>query len=133
MKEITLKIKDREFTEHIENMQITLLLDNILNEQQREEIFKHLSQCQRCRDVLKVASELKIEHQKKREPLNNINYKKFIPLAIVSSILLTLGTVPAIRNYPDEVIFKGASEEKNFLDKSIYYWECRFNKIFGLE
>ena len=129
MKNIASQLKNQEFTEHIDDVQLSLFRDKKLNQQEKEEVFKHLAQCQRCRDVLKVASEIKIEENKSRYQ-NNTNYKKFIPLAIASSILLTIGTLPAIQHYPDEVVFKGGVEEKSFLDKTIYYWECRFYEVF---
>ena len=134
MKQIASRLKDQAFTEHIETMQLALFGEKKLNANEEEEVFKHLAQCRRCRDVLKVASELKIEHQKKREPLNNINYKKFVPLALVSSLLLTIGTIPALQEYPDETSgFKDVFTEKSFIDKTIYYWECRFDEIFNGE
>jgi len=130
MKNIASQLKDKEFEEHLSEMQLTLFTDNQLEPKEREEVFKHLSQCKRCRDVLKVASEIREEEQKLK-PANNINYKRFIPLAIASSVILTMGILPAMENYPDEVPLKGIMEEKSFLDKTIYYWECRFDEIFG--
>ena len=130
MKRIASQLKEQNFTEHIDEMQLALFSENRLNEEEREEVFKHLSQCKRCRDVLNIASEIKAEEQRVK-PANNPNYKKFIPLAIASSIILTMGTLPAIQNYPDEVMFKGGFEEKGFVDKTIYYWKCRFDEIFG--
>ena len=130
MKKITALLKDKEFTEHLSEMQLALFIDEQLEPKEREEVFKHLSQCKRCRDVLKVASELRVEEEKLK-PANNTNYKRFIPLAIASSIFLTMGTLPAMENYPDEVALKGVMEEKSFLDKTIYYWECRFDEVFG--
>ena len=129
MKKIASQIGEQEFTEHIDEMQLALFSENRLNETEREEVFKHLSQCKRCRDVLKIASEIKTQETKPK-PANNPNYKKFIPLAIASSIILTMGTLPAIQNYPDQLIFKGGFEEKGFVDKTIYYWKCRFDEIF---
>jgi len=129
MRNIASRLKDQEFTEHIDDMQLALFRENRVNKQSREEIFEHLANCKRCRDVLKVVSEIEAE-EKKTKPANNINYKKIIPLAIASSILLTVGTLPAIQNFPDETNFKGVFEEKSFLDKTVYYWECRFNEIF---
>jgi hypothetical protein len=130
MKKIASRLKNSAFTEHIEDRELALFREHTLDEETTKEIWKHLSQCQRCRDVLKVASEIEAEEQR-LQPINNINYKRFIPLAIASSLLLTAGTLPAIKHFPDEVIFKGGFEEKGFIDKTIYYWECRFNEIFG--
>jgi hypothetical protein len=130
MKKIASRLENSAFTEHIEDRELALFREHTLDEETTEEIWKHLSQCQRCRDVLKVASEIEAEEQR-LQPINNINYKRFIPLAIASSLLLTAGTLPAIKHFPDEVIFKGGFEEKGFIDKTIYYWECRFNEIFG--
>ena len=129
MRNIASQIKDQEFTEHIDDMQLALFRDNRLDRKKREEVFKHLAHCKRCRDVLKVVSQIEAE-EKKPKYANSINYKKIAPLAIASSILLTIVTLPAIQNFPDEINFKGLFQEKNFIDKTIYYWECRFNEIF---
>jgi len=129
MRNIASRIKDQEFTEHIDDMQLALFREKRLNQQSREEVFKHLAHCKRCRDVLKVVSEIEAE-EKKTKPANNINYKKIISLTIASSLLLTFGTLPAMENFPDETNFKGVFEEKSFLDKTVYYWQCRFNEIF---
>ena len=64
MKKITELLKDKEFTEHLSEMQLALFLDEQLEPKEREEVFKHLSQCKRCRDVLKVASELREEKKR---------------------------------------------------------------------
>lgn len=128
MKNIASRLKDKTFTEHLDEMQLALFFDNKLEEEQREEVFKHLSQCKQCRDVLKVASEMRQEVSK---PANNIDYKRFIPLGIVASLMITTFTIPSIAEYPDEVTFKSAIEKKSFIDKTIYYWECRFNELFS--
>jgi len=130
MRNIASRIKEQEFTEHIDDMQLALFREKRLNQQSREEVFKHLAHCKRCRDVLKVVSEIEAEEKKNRYS-NNINYKKIIPIAIASSILLTLGTVPSIKKFPDEIHLKGIFQEKSFIDKTIYYWECRFNELFN--
>ena len=134
MKNITSRLKDKAFTEHLDEMQLALFTDNRLDQEEREEVFKHLSHCKQCRDVLKMASEIRQEEEKKKEvlkPANNIDYKRFIPLGIIASLLITTFTIPSIAEYPDERVFKSFIEEKSFIDKSIYYWECRFNELFG--
>lgn len=130
MKKEILKSTDKEFKEHLDEMQLTLFFENRLNEAEKEEVFKHLSQCKRCREVLKVATEIKQEEEKLK-PVNNINYKKFSRLAIASVAAVAFFAQPNLAGYPDEVNFKGGFEEKSFLDKTLYYWECRFEDVFG--
>ena len=130
MKSVVSHLKNKEFTEHLNEMQLALFVDNQLNEAEKEEVFKHLSQCKRCREVLKVASEIKQEEEKLK-PANNINYKKFSRLALVSSFAIVFFAVPNLAGYPDEVIFKSGFEEKSILDKTLHYWERRFEDVFG--
>ena len=130
MKSVVSHLKNKEFTEHLNEMQLALFVDNQLNEAEKEEVFKHLSQCKRCREVLKVASEIKQE-EAKLKPANNINYKKFSRLALVSSFAIVFFAVPNLAGYPDEVTFKSGFEEKTLLDKTLHYWERRFEDVFG--
>jgi len=45
MKKIASRLKDKAFIEHLDDMQLALFTDNKLNEKEKEEVFKHLSQC----------------------------------------------------------------------------------------
>jgi predicted anti-sigma-YlaC factor YlaD len=123
---------------HIDETTLSLYIDNLLSKEKEAMVEQHLEICEdrRCSEILNMFVDIEkmaeqIEKEKQLKPANNPNYKRFIPLAIASSILLTVGTLPAIQNFPDEVILKGGFSEKSFIDKSIYYWECRFNEVFG--
>ena len=131
MKNIALQLKDKEFTEHLNEMQLALFTDNQLKPKEKEEVFKHLSQCKRCRDVLKIASELR-EEEKKLKPANNINYKGTLKrLSAVVAVVVIFFSVPQIDHQFDTPAFKGYVAEKNILEKSIEYWEKLFEKWFG--
>jgi len=131
MKNIALQIKDKEFTEHLSEMQLALFTDNQLKPKEKEEVFKHLSQCKRCRDVLKIASELR-EEEKKLKPANNIDYKGTLKrLSAIVAIVIIFFSVPQIDNQFDTPAFKGYVVEKGIIDKSIEYWEKLFEKYFG--
>ena len=131
MKNIALQLKDKEFTEHLNEMQLALFTDNQLKPKEKEEVFKHLSQCKRCRDVLKIASELR-EEEKKLKPANNIDYKGTLKrLSAVVAVVVIFFSVPQIDHQFDTPAFKGYVAEKNILEKSIEYWEKLFEKLFG--
>ena len=131
MKKITALLKDKEFTEHLSEMQLALFTDEQLEPKEREEVFKHLSQCKRCRDVLKVASEIR-EEEKKLKPANNIDYKGlFKRLSAVVAVVAIFFSVPQIDNQFDTPAFKGYVAQKGIIDKSIEYWEKLFEKYFG--
>ena len=131
MKNIALQLKDKEFTEHLNEMQLALFIDNQLKPKEKEEVFKHLSQCKRCRDVLKIASELR-EEEKKLKPANNIDYKGTLKrLSAIVAIVIIFFSVPQIDNQFDTPAFKGYVVEKGIIDKSIEYWEKLFEKYFG--
>ena len=131
MKNIALQLKDKEFTEHLNEMQLALFTDNQLKPKEKEEVFKHLSQCKRCRDVLKIASELR-EEEKKLKPANNIDYKGTLKrLSAIVAIVIIFFSVPQIDNQFDTPAFKGYVVEKGIIDKSIEYWEKLFEKYFG--
>ena len=127
MKRVAKRLKEQEFTEHIDNMQLALFRDNRLSKSEREEVFRHLAQCKRCRDVLKVASEI----ARNEKPVNNINYmgylKPFIPF--VAGIVLFVG-VPMVDG-GSTASFKGIESERSILDRSLDYWEERFEEWFG--
>ena len=131
MRKTASQIKDKEFEEHLSEMQLALFTDNQLEPKEREEVFEHLSQCKRCRDVLKVASEIREEEQKLK-PANNIDYKGlFKRLGSVAAIFIVFISVPKIDNQFDTPVFKGCVVEKGIIDESIEYWEKLFNKWFG--
>lgn len=130
MKNIALQLKDKEFTEHLNEMQLALFTDNQLKPKEKEEVFKHLSQCKRCRDVLKIASELR-EEEKKLKPANNIDYKGTLKrLSAVVAVVVIFFSVPQIDHQFDTPAFKGYVAKKNILEKSIEYWEKLFEKWF---
>ena len=131
MKNIALQLKDKEFTEHLDEMQLALFTDNQLKPKEKEEVFKHLSQCKRCRDVLKIASELR-EEEKKLKPANNIDFKGTLKrLSAVVAVVVIFFSVPQIDHQFNTPAFKGYVAEKNILEKSIEYWEKLFEKWFG--
>ncbi len=131
MRKITSLLKDKEFTEHLSEMQLALFTDNQLKPKEREEVFKHLSQCKRCRDILKIASELK-EDEKRLKSINNIDYKGTLKrLGAVVAIVVIFFSVPQIDHQFNTPAFKGYVAEKNILEKSIEYWEKLFEKWFG--
>lgn len=132
MKRIAAQLKDKEFTEHLDELQLALFAENKLNEQEKEEVFKHLSQCKRCREVLKVAAEIKGE-EKKLKPINNINYKGTLKrLSVVASFAIVFFTVPQLdAQFDNTVVFKGSVDKGSILDESIEYWEKLFDKYFG--
>lgn len=130
MKKIASLLKDKEFIEHLDEMQLTLFRDNKLDGKEREEVFKHLSQCRRCRDVLKVASDIR-EEEKKLKPSNNIDYKPTLKkLGVVASFAIILFTMPQIDPQFNTPSFKGFVEDKGIIDETIEYWERLFEKWF---
>ncbi len=131
MKKIASLLKDKEFTEHLSEMQLALFTDNKLAEKENEEVFKHLSQCKRCRDVLKIASQIR-EEEKKLKPSNNIDYKPTLKkLGVVASFAIIFFTMPQIDPQFNTPSFKGFVEEKGIIDETIEYWERLFEKYFG--
>ncbi len=131
MKKIASLLKDRAFTEHLDEMQLALFRENRLDEEEREEVFKHLSQCKRCRDVLKVASEIR-EEQQKLKTANNIDYKPTLKkLGVVASFAIIFFTTPKLDHQFDAPVFKGFVEEKSLIDETIEYWEKLFEKILN--
>jgi len=134
MKRVISQLKDKEFDEHLDEMQLALFTEEKLDVEEKEEVFKHLSQCKRCREVLKVASEIKIEEQKnkKMQPINNISYKRTLKrFASVAAIFIIFIAVPQIDTQFDTPAFKGSMEEKGIIDESIEYWEKLFDRFFG--
>jgi len=131
MKRVAKRLKNQEFTEHIDDMQLALFMDKKLDKQQRDSVFEHLSHCKRCRDVLKVASEIAQEKQR-LEPVNNIDYmgylKPFIPF--VAGVVLFFG-VPMVDDSSPNVSFKGVECEEGIIDRSLDYWERKFNEWFS--
>jgi len=139
MKKIASQIRDETFQEHLDEMQLALFMDNQLKEAEREEVFKHLSRCQSCREVLKIASELKKEAQHLQETTpssslkvaNNIDYvgylKPFIPFVAMLVLFLV---PPAIENTPQNS-FKGIACQKGIIERSLDYWEKKFEAWFG--
>ena len=131
MKRIVAQLKDKELTEHLDEVQLALFTDHKLNEQDKEEVFKHLSQCKRCREVLQIASELRVEEEKLK-PINNVDYKGLVKrLGSVAAVFIVFFSVPQIDGQFDAPVFKGFREEKNVFDESIEYWEKLFDKYFG--
>ena len=131
MRKITSLLKDKEFKEHLSEMQLALFIDNKLKSKEREEVFKHLSRCKRCRDILKIASELK-EDEKRLKPINNIDYKGILKrLGAVVAVVVIFFSVPQIDHQFNTPAFKGYVAKKNILEKSIEYWEKLFEKWFG--
>jgi len=132
MKKRASLLKDKAFEEHLDEVQLALFADNKLNEEEREEVFKHLSQCKRCREVLKIASEIRVDEQKVK-PINNVDYKgKLKQLGSVAAIFIAFFAVPQIdTQFKSSVVFKGAVAEKGIIDESIEYWEKLFDKYFG--
>ena len=130
MRKIASLLKDKAFTKHLDEMQLALFTDNKLDEKEREEVFRHLSQCRRCRDVLKVASDIR-EEEKKLKPSNNIDYKPTLKkLGVVASFAIIFFTTPQIDHQFDAPSFKGFVEEKGIIDETIEYWEKLFEKWF---
>ena len=130
MKKIASRLKDIEFTEHIDDMQLALFRDHKLDEESEEEVFKHLAQCKRCRDVLKVASEIETE-EKRLKPANNLNYKGALQrLGVVASFAIVFLVVPQV-NQEEQPSFKGITEEKNIFEEAIDYWEEKFEAWFN--
>jgi len=132
MKKRASLLKDKAFEKHLDEIQLALFTDNKLNEEEKEEVFKHLSQCKRCREVLQVASEIRVEEQKLK-PMNNVDYKgKLKRLAPVVAIFIAFISIPKIdTQFKSSVVFKGAVVEKGIIDESIEYWEKLFEKYFG--
>jgi len=136
MKRVISQLKDKEFEEHLDEMQLALFTEEKLNENEKEEVFKHLSQCKRCREVLKVASEIKIEAQKNKrmQPINNIDYKRTLKrFGSLAAIFIVFISVPKIDTQFDTPAFKGFMDEKGIIDESIEYWEKLFDRFFGGE
>ena len=133
MKKIASLLKDKAFTEHLSDMQLALFTDHKLDEKEKEEVFKHLSQCKRCRDVLKIASQIR-EEERKLKPTNNIDYKPTLKkLGMVASFAVVILAMPQIDNQFKTPTFKGIVEQKSLIDETIEYWESLLKKIFNQE
>ncbi len=132
MKNLLLRFEDKEFEEHIDPMQLTLFKENKLSEEAREDVFQHLSQCKRCREVLKVSNELTQELDKKSVPINNIDYrgiiKSFIPFVV--GVVIFLGIPQWDKYFNNNVSMKSTHEGRNILIESVLYWEALFKKLF---
>ena len=129
MKRIASQLKEQNFTEHIDEMQLALFSEKRLNEEEREEVFKHLSQCKRCRDILKVASEIKTQEERLK-PANNLNYRGALKrLGGVVALFLVFIATPQI-DQQNQPTFKGIIEDKNIFEEAIEYWEDKFQKLF---
>jgi len=129
MKKIASQLKDHAFTEHIDDMQLALFKEDKLNEKEKEEVWQHLSQCQECRDVLKIASEIESQEQK-LQPANNLNYKGALKrLGGVAALFLIFIATPQI-DQQSEPTFKGVCEEKGLFEEALKYWEEKFDKYF---
>ena len=133
MKDIARELvrKDKKFETHIGPMQLALFKDKKLSEIQEEKVFEHLSKCKRCREILKIASELERE-EKEIAPINNPDYKgmlkRTMPFA-ASFIILVLGAPQVDKYLNDDVNLKGSFMEKSILEETIDYWEELFEKI----
>ena len=132
MKNILLRFEDKEFEEHIDSMELTLFKEKKLSEEAREDVFHHLSQCKRCREVFEISNELTQESDKKIVPANNLDYKgiikPFIPFA--AGVIIFLGVPQGDKYFNNNVSMKGTHEEKNILMESVAYWEALFNRLF---
>ena len=124
---------NQEHTTHPSKEQFILFIEDKLDEKEKEEFFKHLATCTRCREVLKTATELKKEEEQLQHPVNNPYYKKIIkPLAIAASFIIIFLAVPIIdKSSQPKVVFKGAPVEKNIFIEAVAYWEKLLNKIFN--
>jgi len=130
MKIIASRLKDREFDKHLDDMQLYLFSQDRLNKEDRDEVFKHLSECKRCRDVLKTAKEIE-EMDKGMKPVNNINYKSYLKVLspLVASVLIFF-VVPEIDKPPiSNIRTKGIIIKQPLLDKNIEYWSKLFKKL----
>jgi len=128
MKTLTSHINNSEFKEHLTPVQLTLFKEHKLSEKEREIVFEHLAQCKRCREVLKIASEL----EQKETPINNPNYmgtlKHFIPFA--AAVVIFLGVPQGAKFFTEGVSTKSVINEKNIFEESIEYWEELLEKLF---
>ena len=122
---------NQEHKTHLSKEQFTLFIEDRLTNKEKEEVFKHLATCKRCRDILNTATKLKEEESLK--PVNNINYKRVIKqLAIVASFVIVFLGVPLLdKQSKQEIIFKGAPIEKNIFIEAVEYWQKLVNKIFS--
>ena len=126
MKKITINellnaIPDKEHNKHIETKELLRFREHLLPKDKEAEIWKHLSSCKECRD--------KMANLPKKSSLTIVSYSK---LAIAASVLLVFFALPASMNYPDEIHFKGATEEKSFFIKTINYWENRLKDLVDI-
>jgi len=111
-------------------MQLYLFSQDRLNNEDRDEVFKHLSECKRCRDVLQTAKEIE-EMDKGMKSVNNINYKSYLKVLspLVASVVIFF-VVPKIDKTPiSNIQTKGIIIKQPLLDKSIEYWSKLFKKI----
>ena len=129
MKKIISRIKEKQFTdtEHIEEMQLALFKEGKLDKNAQEAIWQHLSQCQECREVLKIASELATTHkQQHNRPANNPNYQGALRrLGGVAAIFIIFLAIPHL-DQSSETTFKGACEEQGIFEKAWAYWGKKF-------
>ena len=137
MKKITMKDIARELTKndkvfetHIDPMQLALLTDKKLSEDEEEKVFEHLSQCKRCRDVLKLANELE-EEDKQIQPVNNPDYKgmvkHFMPFAAAAVIFL--GVPQGDKYFNDTATMKSVIVERNIFEESMHFWKKVYSKL----
>jgi uncharacterized paraquat-inducible protein A len=116
-------LEDIEFSEHVDDMRLALFLDNKLDRTKRDELFKHLAECKRCRDILRTVREI----EKEQKAIKLIRYfKAFIP--IMAGVIIFLA--PSITFDYSATKLKGADVEVNILDRSLYFWKDKLEEWF---
>ena len=101
---------DKEHLEHIDELTLAGFLDNRLDNNRREEVISHLSQCKRCRTILKDAVNL----QRENTNITKIDsYKKVLPL--VASIIVIFFVSNKFLEDKD-LIYKGAKSDFSKLE-----------------
>lgn len=123
--------KDLNFTEHPTPIQLADFTDKKLSQGEEDIIFEHLSGCEQCRKVLKLANKIEQE-DKKIKPVNNPDYKgiikHFMPFA--AAVVIFLGVPQGDKYFNEDISTKSVIDEKNILEESIEYWGELFEKLF---
>jgi len=126
MKNIVDRFPDKTFETHPSDIQLAQFKEQKLNNEELQEIQKHLVECKRCRTILIEAS--RSLKESKLKPVNNIIYLKALSPLIAGAIIFV--AVPIIDKPSSDIQYKNIEIEKNIFESSVEYWEKLYEKYF---
>lgn len=127
LKNIIFTVKDIDYVEHPDEMDLTLFIEDKLDKKRREEIVLHLICCERCREI--VASVANDENEE-MEYANNPFFSKPLILSIISIAMvasIALFIFPNTVYHQGEDITKSINIELNLSEDFKYMEEIKSN------